>query len=254
MEDERPPGPDRGIKSTNWTALRQGDVEHLVHAYWSPVHRFLKARLASSETAEDLTQEFFLHFLQKGLLARADPERGRFRGFLFTVARQFLVDHFRERGAARRGGGVAHAGLDAAQGVPAEGADPASEFDRQWFLSLLNRARLALKNHYAVRGRPEVYRAFRLFYFGDEGEDRWSQKRIAEELGEPVSQVNNHIHRARGVYAELVRNLVAEYSTGEEDFQEEMASVARFLEGGKYPGLPDSTAIQPRPGEDELAE
>ncbi|MBI4615303.1 MAG: hypothetical protein HY720_16930 [Planctomycetes bacterium] len=74
------------------------------------------------------------------------------------------------------------------------------------------------------------------------------------EIGEPVSQVNNHICRARGVYAELVRNLVAEYSTGEEDFQEEMASVARFLEGGKYPGLPDSTAIQPRPGEDELAE
>ena len=39
----------------------------------------------SRHDAQDLTQDFFVHLLEKGTLSRADPERGRFRSFLLEL-------------------------------------------------------------------------------------------------------------------------------------------------------------------------
>src|SRR3970282_1026246 len=62
----------------------------LCQAYWYPVYAFIRRRWHSAEAARDLTQEFFATLLEKGYLADADPERGRFRAFLLTAVARFV--------------------------------------------------------------------------------------------------------------------------------------------------------------------
>lgn len=93
--------------TTTWTAIHAAQdcqspesVEALnrcVAAYWKPVFYFLRARGMSLQRAEDLTQEFFLQFLERGWIRRADQERGRFRTFLLTILTRFLADRETDR-------------------------------------------------------------------------------------------------------------------------------------------------------------
>lgn len=72
---------------------------------WRPaVVGFLRSR-AGEAAAEDLTQGFFLHFIETGMAGKADPGRGRFRSFLFASLRRWSIDQERALHAERRGGG-----------------------------------------------------------------------------------------------------------------------------------------------------
>jgi DNA-directed RNA polymerase specialized sigma24 family protein len=53
----------------------------IVYSY--PVYAFVRRRGYGRQDAQDLTQDFFVHLLEKGTLGRADSQRGRFRNFLF---------------------------------------------------------------------------------------------------------------------------------------------------------------------------
>lgn len=68
-----------------------------IAAYWWPVFYFLRAKGYPLHRAEDLTQEFFLRFCQRGWIEPADPQRGRFRTFLLTILTRFLADQGTER-------------------------------------------------------------------------------------------------------------------------------------------------------------
>src|SRR5207248_5563508 len=52
-----------------------------------------------------ISQDFFARALEKGLLAEADPTRGRFRSFLRTVCAHFLANRHDWERARKRGGG-----------------------------------------------------------------------------------------------------------------------------------------------------
>ena len=72
--------------------IRQGDeaaVEELICRYYAPVLRYCRCCCGSRETAEDLTQETFLR------LFRSLPgyrEEGRFRAYLFSIARRLCIN------------------------------------------------------------------------------------------------------------------------------------------------------------------
>src|SRR5581483_8859320 len=64
----------------------------LCERYWYPLYAFVRRRVGDEHQARDLTQAFFARLLEKDLLAAAAPERGRFRAFLLTTARNFLAN------------------------------------------------------------------------------------------------------------------------------------------------------------------
>ncbi len=213
---------------TRWSRIEGRDYDYLVRTWWLPVRRYLAARLESKDQAEDLTQELFLHFIEKDLLGRVDPARGPFRRFLYHAARCFAVDRLRADQAAKRGGGATGVPLEDLH-LGAAGPAPDEEFDRQWYLSLLNRARRDLQHHYEERGRTVVYEAFRLFVFGREAGEDWSQQKIAEHLGLTVMQVKNYVRRAKAVYHDLVRGAIEEYAGTEEEIEAELAELRQVL-------------------------
>ena len=59
-------------------------LEKLCRTYWYPLYAYVRRHGYGPEDAQDLTQEFFARLLAKDYLARADPQKGKFRSFLLT--------------------------------------------------------------------------------------------------------------------------------------------------------------------------
>ena len=75
----------------------------LIERYWKPVYCYLRRKGYHNEEAKDLTQAFFHEIvLNRHLLERADPSRGRFRTFLLHALDQFLIDEWRKDAAGRQ--------------------------------------------------------------------------------------------------------------------------------------------------------
>src|ERR1700747_3377303 len=102
------------FRTTLWTAVLAAGKESspgseaalasLCQTYWPPVYSFIRKRVASPEQAQDLTQSFFARFLEKNYVARAQPDRGRFRCFLLTSVENFLCDEYDRATSLKRGG------------------------------------------------------------------------------------------------------------------------------------------------------
>ena len=103
------------FRTTQWGLLAAASVEgavqprvaleELYRLYCYPVYAFIRRRGHGRQDAQDLTQDFFVHLLEKGTLGRADPRRGRFRNFLLGALDYFLADANKRAGAVKRGGG-----------------------------------------------------------------------------------------------------------------------------------------------------
>ncbi|MEM7584700.1 MAG: sigma-70 family RNA polymerase sigma factor [Acidobacteriota bacterium] len=72
-------------------------LERLFSKYGRPLQEFLRRRMASDEDANDAAQEVFLRLARPGAREAAE---GRERAYLFTAARNLLIDRHR-RGEAR---------------------------------------------------------------------------------------------------------------------------------------------------------
>src|SRR5512143_4225686 len=87
-------------------------LESLCHTYRPPVLAYICSRGYSSDVAEDLTQSFFTRFLERGDYAEADPSRGRFRAYLLTAIKNFLINTTAEAHTVKRGGRIQFESID----------------------------------------------------------------------------------------------------------------------------------------------
>src|ERR1051326_3782823 len=67
-------------------------LETLCRTYWYPLYALIRRRGYAPHEAEDLTQEFFAHLLQKGGLKSVTPEKGKFRTYLLVGLGNFLTN------------------------------------------------------------------------------------------------------------------------------------------------------------------
>jgi RNA polymerase sigma factor (sigma-70 family) len=239
------PSGDPQFHTTRWTlvvaAAGEGGeepraaLEELCQAYWYPVYAFLRQRGNSPEDASDLTQEFFTALLEKGYLADADPERGRFRSFLLTAVSR-LASKEREKAAAqKRGGGKKLLSLDFESGEaryqrePAHQETPERIFERRWALTLLERALAALREQHAEGGKLPLFETLKVFLTGDADAPRL--RTVAGQLGLTEGAVKVAIHRMRQKYRELLRGEIAQTIAGQEDMESELAELLTTLRG-----------------------
>src|SRR6516225_7259393 len=91
--------------STDWSIVRaaacpndaagRAALENLCRRYWYPIYAFIRREGTPEAEAQDLTQAFFVHVLQKGVLAIADPQKGSFKGFLLKTCRNFRINQWK---------------------------------------------------------------------------------------------------------------------------------------------------------------
>ncbi len=77
---------------------QRGEIEAYAELYQrhvDAIYRYIRSRLASQEDAEDLTENVFLQAFQA--LGRYQERGHPYSAYLYQVARNQLVDHYRQR-------------------------------------------------------------------------------------------------------------------------------------------------------------
>ncbi len=198
--------------TTHWSIVLQAGtgpalaartaLEQLCATYWYPVYGFVRRQGRSHHEAEDLTQSLFVKLLAADGFARARPERGRFRTFLLSSLRNFMINDWERTRAAKRGGGEAPLSLNFADGdrhftyEPVdEGLTPEQAYDRSWALHLIEHALEGLHQEYTASGRGLLFEALAPAVWG--GGPTESLPAMAGRLGLQPTALKVALHRLR---------------------------------------------------------
>ncbi len=229
--------------TTQWTLVWEAakeDSSHgrpalaeIVRRYWQPLYSFGRKQGLSSQDAEDATQEFLAAVINGKLLEHADPAKGRFRAYLLTAWKRFLINQYRKNNAERRGGRQKVMSLDITQGerswdiLKSKEPDPDRVFMASWAESLLEEARLRLRRDYEQSGKSEI--AASLLPRLTHSLDAAGYQRLAHELDRSVGAVKVAMHRLRQKFGHVLREVVAETVESEADIDQELDDLLDVL-------------------------
>ena len=147
--------------------------------YFRPIHEFFLALAKDEDKADELSQEFFVKLCQpkSGLLC-ARPEKGAFRDFLMSAARNFLIDDYRS--SARQKDGRPIQAVEEA--IAASSPDAEASFHRAWVQMVLFEALDEVKGLCSLKNQKIHFALFSARYLSDaERPPSW------EELGKPYN-------------------------------------------------------------------
>jgi RNA polymerase sigma-70 factor (ECF subfamily) len=231
--------------TTHWSlVLRAGQgedgraaeaLEELCRAYWYPLYAYVRRRGYTTADAQDLTQGFFESLLGRNDLAGVAPEKGRFRTFLLSALGHYLANEWRRGQRQKRGGGQAVVSFDA---LPAEerlrlepttSETPERRYDRQWAWTVMEQAMNRLGADYARTGKADLLEVLKPFLSGERGGA--SRTEIATRLGISVGAVDVALHRLRRRYGEILRELIADTVSTEDDVDAEIRHLMAVLSG-----------------------
>ena len=245
-DDTRDAAPQDGVfRTTHWSvvlAAQDGQggttsraLETLCRAYWYPLYVFVRRRGHDAADAQDLTQEFFAHLLQRDFLRNVAREKGRFRSFLLAALKNFLATEWRRESAAKRGGGrvfVSWEDLQAEEryaGEAAEESVPERLYDRRWALTVMQQAMARLREEFVATGKNRQFDRLKPF-LSREG-TREDYAAVAGQLQVTPGAVTVAVHRFRRRYGELVRAVVAETVAGPDEVEDELRFLAEQVSG-----------------------
>jgi RNA polymerase sigma factor (sigma-70 family) len=234
----------RRFGTTSWSlVIAAGDranprareaLESLCRLYWPPIYTYLRRRGYDLGDAEDLTQGFFLKLLEKGSIAGARADRGKFRTFLLTALKNYLADEHARQGALKRGGGRSVVSFDAREAEawlarePVDDESPDRLFDRRWAGAVIERAISRLEKHMVDTVGPERLEALRPF-LSDGGDGGYAG--AADVLGIGETAVRVAVHRMRRRLGELLREEIAQTVASPAEVDEELRELQRIVRG-----------------------
>lgn len=210
-------------------------LESLCQEYWPPLFAYTLRQGRDSHTAQDLTQSFFSHFIERGYLRAADRTRGRFRTFLLTCFQHFLVHEWEKNHAAKRGGQFVLLSWDehseALESRVASGTElpPERHYDREWALAVMERALARLQEEFSVAGRDQHFQVLGHFLHAEAAPGDYLEG--ATQLGLAHRAVKLAVHRMRRRYGRLVREEVRETVTSDSDVEDEMRYLVELVSG-----------------------
>ena len=210
--------------TTRWTVVLtagrgstpQADMalEELCRTYWYPLYAFIRRHGRTREDAEDLTQSFFVRFLEKNYLEGLNSDKGRFRAFLLAALKHFLANEWDKANRLKRGGGLRPLSLDwqsadtRYQIDPADNLSPDKLYDRAWAVTLLERVIGRLRDESAADGRSELFEQLKPFLMVGKSAIPYAQAAAKLELSEGAIRVA--VHRLRRRYRQLLREEIGQ--------------------------------------------
>jgi RNA polymerase sigma-70 factor (ECF subfamily) len=205
----------------------------LCERYWYPLYAFIRRQGHEPDQARDLTQDFFVRLLEKNYMGQADQRRGRFRAFLLTAVKHFLLNEADRASAKKRGGEyvilpIEFRGAEQSyQLEPAHDATPEKIFERNWAVALLQTVTDQLQREFVQAGKAKHFESLKPMLTGESEGVRYGE--IADELGLSEGAVKVAIHRLRRRFRELLRQEVAETVADPRQVDEEIHFLAEVL-------------------------
>lgn len=238
---------DKGgtFATTHWSAvLAAGEsgspgaaaaLEQLCRTYWYPLYAYVRRQGNGPEEARDLTQAFFARLIEKAYLPTASPERGKFRTFLLTSLKHFLVNEWKKMSARKRGGGAVPVSLQdqqtenryLAEDVQAE--SPEQLYEKRYALALLEQVLGKLQAEFVRGGKGAQFDKLKILLWGDNRERRYAQ--LALELGLSEGALKVAVHRLKQRYRELLRAEVARTVVAPSTVDEELRHLIAVISG-----------------------
>lgn len=201
----------------------------LCETYWYPLYAFARRRGLGSTEAMDATQAFFAQMLEKDYLRAADQQRGRFRSFLLTMFKRFLINEHDRETALKRGGGQNIVSLNADEAEsryrlePQDSTTPEQIYERRWAITLLDRVLQRLKEDYHAKDKADLFDQCQVYLTGTS--DAASYAVVGERLEMGEGAVKVAVHRLRQRYRELLQEEVAQTLEADGDIEEELAAL-----------------------------
>jgi RNA polymerase sigma-70 factor (ECF subfamily) len=203
-------------------------LEQLCRAYRPPVLAFIRRSGYGPADAEDLTQAFFLHFLESAWYTRAEPARGRFRSLLLTSLRNFLNDHRAQAAARKRGGGLRREGDDAIARLPGAGPSPEDAFTGAWLATVVDHAMARLHDEWLRDGRHAQFELLSGMLIERAGTDELQA--LAGRTGIRANTLSMQAHRMRQRLRQLVRLELLQTVGSREALELELAELRDIVE------------------------
>lgn len=220
---------------TRWSVVvsaadgAEQSLETLCQQYWQPVYAVARHFGHDVETAKDLTQGFFAKLLEKGWLESADQNKGRFRSFLATAFKRYMINEWHRENAQKRGGHVKLVALDTEQAERLEiqdgGVDlsPEALFDRRWAYALLDVAMQRLSQEWP----PERFERLKQCLTAGRGDTDYAALAQEMQLSEGAARVA--VHRLRKRYRAVIREEVARTVVDETEVDDELRALMHAL-------------------------
>jgi RNA polymerase sigma factor (sigma-70 family) len=229
----RPPGL---FATTHWSVILtagKGEseqaaeaLEKLCRTYWYPLYAYVRRRGYRPENAQDLTQEFFAHLLEKRAFGHLEQEGGKFRSFLLTALNHFLTNEWARRNTEKRGARYVRFSLDELeperryQFEPIDEVTPETFFERRWAATLLEQVMNGLRDEYVCEGKSVLFQRLQPCLTG--AEQMLPYADLAALLKMTDNAVKMAVHRLRKRYGELLRAEIVQTVATPQEVEEEI--------------------------------
>lgn len=208
----------------------------LCEKYWYPVYAFIRYRGHSPHEAQDLTQGFFVHLMDRDRLQRVQRERGRFRSFLMAAVTNYLNDQRDKAQAVKRGGGRQIVSLDEVMAErrlgkePLVAASPGVEFDRGWAVALIDVVMGQLREENVRKGKEACFAVVQPLLIDSQGAP---VSELAAGLGMSEGALRVETARMRKRFREILRAEIAETVSSEQDLEDELRHLMTIWAEGR---------------------
>jgi RNA polymerase sigma-70 factor (ECF subfamily) len=237
------PAENSWFKTTHWSVVLAADgsdtakateaMEKLCRIYWYPLYSYLRRRGCETHDAQDLTQQFFVHLLERHTLTRVDRTRGRFRSFLLASLNYFLADEQARARALKRGGGREILSIDAEQAEERYRLEPVDErspeiiFEYRWAMTLLDQVLGRLAQEFSDAGKSDLFERLQPFLVAGDRTKPYAQ--IAAEAGLSEEAFKKAVQRMRKRYHELFREEIAQTVANQAEVDEELKHLSEVM-------------------------
>ena len=153
--------------TTNWTTLldpiggrspgAQTALNHLFEVYRKPIVSYLRTLVRDPHQSEDIAQDFIVRLLNRGDLESADRSKGRFRNYLKTSIRNYVIGRYHAEDAQKRRPTSGASSLDGLAIEPKHSNDAEKEFTRQWWRATIDEAMRRLRAQWEAAGKAELF-------------------------------------------------------------------------------------------------
>lgn len=218
--------PAAPFKTTLWSTVlqardsdgadRRAALDRLCARYWTPLYAYLLRRGLARDDAQDAVQGFFAYFLEKELIGKVDPDRGKFRRYLLAVLERWLANERRTAFAAKRSFDFKSADRRL---IFDPAANPDDAFRKSWAMEVLRESMARLKREYEELGRS---RRFEAFAAHSAAGARPSIEELATRLGVTPADVSRIVYEARRRLQDLIRAVLRDTVDSEAEVDDEV--------------------------------
>lgn len=221
------------LASLNGDADARSALGEFCGRYWQPVNGFLRWKGYSEADAADLTQDFFLNFLETRSWRRANPLRGSFRTFLLGSLTHRLQKARVRADRQKRGAGLVPLSLEEMTenrgNHPPPQVPPADavQFDRAWAVQVLESALAATRQDYTTRGRPQLFESLKPFLTPRRTPPSYAD--TSRTLGMHPAALKTEIHRLRQAFRTALRLEIGRTVSAPHEIEEELRHLRAVL-------------------------